>query len=337
MNYLIADTTDKALTVIAVKGNEEFVYFNHDNVKHNSVIIPAIDKVLSDSGMTVNDIDVFSAVTGPGSFTGIRIGVTVMNAFADVTKGKLISVNTFEMLGYGHKNVVALIDARAGYYYGAEIMDGKIIRAGDYRDADLDLNLLPKIYKKNIDYSRQLIDLVKEKSTKGEYVKILSPYYLKFSQAEREFVKKNYKIVPMEEKHLSGVLEIESSSFITPWTEKMYSEVLNNENALNYVIESNNTVISYYSLLQIYDEMHIMKIAVRDTMRRQGYADIMMSHIREKTAENKDIKSITLEVRVSNTAAQALYEKYGFLLIGKRLKYYEMREDALIYTLELGR
>lgn len=336
MNYLITDTTDKALTVIAVKGGEEFVSFSQENVRHNSQIMPAIDRILQESALEIGDINVFSAVTGPGSFTGIRIGVTVMNAFSDVTGGKLVEVNTFEMIGHNQKNVIALIDARNNNFYGAEFREGEIVRMGDYKLADLDLNLIRKIYRKNCDYSRALIDIVRKKAQAGDFVKRLTPLYLKYSQAERELLKKNCRISPMQYRYIEQIMEIEKASFLTPWSDKQFLEAVDNEEAYCFVIEANDEVIGYAVILQLFDVMHIMKIAVKDTMRRQGYSEIMLSHILEKTLSNIDISSITLEVRVSNVAAQALYRKYGMKCKGIRRMYYG-NEDALIYTLELGR
>ena len=336
MNYLICDTTSEALTVIVIKGEEEFVHFNSNSGRHNSELITVIDRLLRDSELTINDIDVFSAVTGPGSFTGIRIGITVMNSFVDVTNKKLIGLNSFEILSYGYDNVITVIDAKNNNYYGAEFTNGRISRMGDYRQADLDLNCLNKVYKKNIDYSKAIINIVKAKAERGQFLKRLEPLYLKDSQAERELVKKNYHITKMTDAHLEQVMNIETATFHTPWTLDMYRETFNNLNSYSIVLESDSEVVGYASILQIYDEMHIMKIAVKNNMRRQGYGDLLFSHIIDKTVTT-DAKQITLEVRVSNIAAQTLYAKYGFKCIGLRKKYYEMKEDALIYTLELGR
>ncbi len=283
MNFLIVDTTDKSLTVILLKGSESYLS-RREGVRHNGAVLPEIDRLLSEGGLSIQDINVFSAVTGPGSFTGIRIGVTMMNAFKDVTGGKLVSVNTFEMLSEGQGDVITLVDAGHDEYYGAEFQDGKLIRMGDYKLADIDLALKKKVYRKDID------------------------------------------------NHVEDVLTIERDSFITPWTASDYLGMLLNPLAYNFIIESNGAIIGYASVLRIYDELHIMSIAVKSSMRRLGYGDVMMEHILEY-AKRLRVNSVTLEVRLSNVAAQALYEKYGFKCVGMRKKYYEFKEDALIYTL----
>ncbi|MGI6700955.1 MAG: ribosomal protein S18-alanine N-acetyltransferase [Christensenellales bacterium] len=336
MNLLIADTTDKALTVIAVKGDKIYKYFSADNARHNADIIPAINTVLTRSGMSVKDIHAFSAVTGPGSFTGIRIGVSVMNAFSDVTGAKLIGISAFEMIGNNAANAIVLIDARNGNYYGAEIKDAKIIKSGNYKEADIDLSLLRKIYRKNIDYSDNLISIARDKYNSGAFVTRLSPLYMKASQAERELISKNYIIRKMDESHLDDVLEIERQSFITPWTKEMYLESLSNGDARGYVVESGGEILGYALILQIYDEMHIMRIAIKSAMRRQGYGEKLLRRIIDETAK-LNINTITLEVRESNISAKTLYEKFNFECTGLRKNYYEGKENAIIYSLELGR
>lgn len=334
MNLMIVDTTDKALTVIVSTPERDYVSFSNDNIRHNATLMTHIDKILKESHLGIKDIDVFSAVVGPGSFTGIRIGVTVMNAFADVTKGKRVAVNVFEMISYNEKSAIALVDARHNNYYGAEIEDYKIIRMGDYKEADLDLNLTKKIYRKNIDYSKSLIEIVKEKIKDSNYIPQLAPLYLKDSQAEKELYKKIFSIQKMNNTHIDRVIEIERKLFSDTWNKHLWEETLTNDRAFSFVIEATGRVFGYISLLQVVDEMHIMKIAVIDEMKRQGYGDKLLNYAIDYS-KSAGVKSITLEVRVSNIAAKSLYEKYGFKLLGTRKKYYEMKEDGDIYTLNL--
>jgi ribosomal-protein-alanine N-acetyltransferase len=82
----------------------------------------------------------------------------------------------------------------------------------------------------------------------------------------------------------------------------------------------------------MYDEAHISTIAVRAGYRRQGLGELLLVALLEE-ARRLDALRATLEVRVSNVAAQALYAKYGFEQAGRRKAYYnDNREDALILT-----
>jgi len=82
------------------------------------------------------------------------------------------------------------------------------------------------------------------------------------------------------------------------------------------------------------DEAHIISIAVRESYRRQGLGELLLISTIDLARELK-ARIITLEVRTSNTAAQALYCKYNFLQAGLRHDYYrDAKEDALLMSTE---
>jgi ribosomal-protein-alanine N-acetyltransferase len=81
------------------------------------------------------------------------------------------------------------------------------------------------------------------------------------------------------------------------------------------------------------DEAHIVTIATRETHRRQGIGEMLLIRAIE-LAQGRGEELVTLEVRVSNTAAIAMYEKYGFVEVGRRKRYYsDNGEDAYILTI----
>ena len=83
MNYLAVDTSGAHLTVILIKNDEVFCTFLPDgNLKHSITMMPEVENLLLKANLNISDIDVYSAVIGPGSFTGIRIGVSAIKAFA---------------------------------------------------------------------------------------------------------------------------------------------------------------------------------------------------------------------------------------------------------------
>lgn len=91
-------------------------------------------------------------------------------------------------------------------------------------------------------------------------------------------------------------------------------------------------ILGYAGLWFLADEAHLANIAVREAYRRRGIGELLLSRCIELAGE-LNARSITLEVRVSNLAAQALYEKYGFAPVGTRRGYYtDNKEDALIMT-----
>jgi ribosomal-protein-alanine N-acetyltransferase len=139
-------------------------------------------------------------------------------------------------------------------------------------------------------------------------------------------------VSPMKIEDLEAVLDIEILSFPTPWSRNAFLyELLENERAVYYVVyNSMNKLIAYIGMWVIFDEGHITNFAVHPAYRHQGVGKFLLSHF-IKVAREKKVKHLTLEVRRTNTVAQELYQKMGFVHMGVRKKYYlDNNEDALI-------
>lgn len=142
----------------------------------------------------------------------------------------------------------------------------------------------------------------------------------------------NTVIEPMEAEHISEIAEIESRCFSMPWTEKSLSDELENENAHFLAAIFNGKVIGYIGIIEICGEADVTNVAVLPEYRRCGIGEKLMNEA-EKGATERNCESITLEVRVSNTAAILLYNKSGYKQAGIRKGFYEKpKEDALLMT-----
>ena len=119
-NFLAVDTSSRYLSVLAVKG-EKVVLRHLDDcaLKHSVVLMDEVDKALKEASLTPGECDFFAAVTGPGSFTGIRIGISTAKGFAVATDKPLVSVTAFELLAYNVEddNFYTVIDAAHSHYY----------------------------------------------------------------------------------------------------------------------------------------------------------------------------------------------------------------------------
>lgn len=120
-NILAVDTASTYLSVAVIKGEEVFRTFLFDaKMKHSVLLLAVIDETLKKAGLNLRQIDLFAVVTGAGSFTGIRIGVATVRAFAKSTGKKVIPVTSFEVLSYNKKEpTLAVIDAGHGHCYAA--------------------------------------------------------------------------------------------------------------------------------------------------------------------------------------------------------------------------
>lgn len=140
------------------------------------------------------------------------------------------------------------------------------------------------------------------------------------------------KIAPMKLEDLDEVLDIEVQAFTTPWSRNSFLyELLENERAV-YLTAKNefDRVMGYVGMWFVFDEGHITNLAIHPQFRRRGVARRLMLEL-FAVAKEKKVRYLTLEVRRTNSAAQELYQKLGFVHMGVRRKYYlDNNEDALI-------
>lgn len=135
----------------------------------------------------------------------------------------------------------------------------------------------------------------------------------------------------MKEEDIDQILKIEELSFATPWTRQSFENELKlNQFAVYLVLEKDGQIVGYCGMWLIVDEAHITNIAVLPEFRGQKLGETILRMIME-VAKKRGAKSMTLEVRVSNTVAQSLYRKLGFMNGGIRKNYYtDNYEDALV-------
>ena len=144
---------------------------------------------------------------------------------------------------------------------------------------------------------------------------------------------KQIRIVPMNADHLDELERLERICFSRPWSKRMLGEELENQCAAFLVAEDENgKVLGYAGLLVMMDEGYITNVAVFPEYRRLGVAAKIIQ-VYMNFAEANDLAFLTLEVRPSNAAAIALYQRFGFEEVGRRKNYYDLpKEDALILT-----
>lgn len=162
------------------------------------------------------------------------------------------------------------------------------------------------------------------------------PRYYRRSSAEVKVVQAHagtggIVIEKMTTADLARVLEIEAQAYKTPWSRRAFtSEITENSYAYYYVCRKDGKIVGYVGMWVILDEAHITNIAVDPAYRRQGLGELMLRTMFEK-AKGYGAARMTLEVRVSNLGAQALYRKLGFVDRGLRKGYYtDSNEDAII-------
>ena len=142
------------------------------------------------------------------------------------------------------------------------------------------------------------------------------------------------KILPMEPQHVQSLAQLERACFAAPWSAEGLAEELDNPHAVFRVaVDDAGGVLGYVGMHHLVDEGFVTNVAVDPAARRQGVARGLLAALAAYGVEH-GLYRITLEVRVSNTAAISLYESAGYRLDGVRPGFYRNpTEDAAIYSL----
>jgi ribosomal-protein-alanine N-acetyltransferase len=127
------------------------------------------------------------------------------------------------------------------------------------------------------------------------------------------------------------ISELQSQTFTSPWSaQSLRWEIANTDVARLYVLRADDALIGFCACWVILDELHINSLAIDHAWRRQGFASRLLREVCRDAREGGATQA-TLEVRRSNTAALALYQRMGFTCEGVRKDYYQTpREDALV-------
>ena len=138
------------------------------------------------------------------------------------------------------------------------------------------------------------------------------------------------EIVNMNETHVAAIAALEKLCFSDPWSENSIAGELNNRLSYWLVALEDGEVVGYIGSQSVLGESDMMNVAVHPDHRRKGIAEALIDALSAVLRERGNV-CLTLEVRASNEPAKALYEKLGFIQVGRRPNYYRNpKEDALI-------
>lgn len=219
MNILALSTTSSSGS-IAIYKEDHISYINHLDIKitHSERLLPQIDTGLKNSKLGISDIDLVTIANGPGSFTGVRIGLATAKGICMAHNIPLLPINTLELLAnniaFSNRNILALIDARMAEVYAAlyspeleiilqetnakptdflKLIKEPVIIVGDgakeFKNEILESGIDHTfcLEHQNIPLASTLISIALKSNTPDydfESISELEPYYLRKSQAE---------------------------------------------------------------------------------------------------------------------------------------------------------
>ena len=139
-------------------------------------------------------------------------------------------------------------------------------------------------------------------------------------------------IEPLRRRHLGDIMPIEQASYPLPWTIGVFHseiEMMRGGERHYLVARDGHDIVGYGGLMFAVGDAHVTNVAVAASRQRQGIATRLLAELAWAAIDN-GCDALTLEVRVSNVGAQALYREFGFVPAGIRQKYYENVEDAMV-------
>ena len=128
-NFLAVDTSSRYLTVLAKNGEKTALrHLPECAMKHSVILMEEIDRTLREANLSLQNCGYFAAVTGPGSFTGIRIGVSAVKGLALAAGKPIKPVTAFELIAYNVNSAEfsVVIDAAHAHYYVCGYKNGKV-------------------------------------------------------------------------------------------------------------------------------------------------------------------------------------------------------------------
>ncbi len=230
MKILAFDSTATSAS-IAVTEDENIIgeFFINTKQTHSQTLLPMAEDLLNNTKIDVKDVDLFAVNTGPGSFTGVRIGVAAVKGLAMALNKPCVAVSTLDSMAYNLLDVdctaVCVMDARCNQVYNAnfQIKDGNVSKMCEDRALSIDeltaelCNISGRIIlvgdgaKLCFDKMKEAIPNIQLASSQNRYQKAsstalvaldlynkgqtltaeeLMPYYLRLPQAERELKKR---------------------------------------------------------------------------------------------------------------------------------------------------
>lgn len=341
MNRLVINTANNDLLIALEKEGKVFSLLEKENKHHNEILLPKIDELLKENDLQISNINEFGVVVGPGSFTGIRVGIASIKAFRDALNIKAKGINNLKYLfklaqkQYPEIEIVAILGSFNSYFVARKIHDIVYIY-----ERNLSLEELKDISKgKSIGmfYKDENLNCVVVENDAQILFECLNesedfelvPVYYQLSQAENDKLKRGeIKIEKAQINGLQNLLKLETENILVNTLNKeQITKAINDKNYLTFVAKFNEEIIGFI-ITQISDEINIDSLVVDKHYRNLGIATKLIEEV-ETQAKKLKVCTISLEVNYKNITAFLLYEKLGFTTRRIRKKYYSDGNDCI--------
>ena len=338
---LLLDSSDQNLSVGFARDGSVFAKVSYEAWQRQSELLVAeIDRLMKENGLQRTDIESVAVGKGPGSYTGVRIAMSVAKVIAMALHIPLYAVSSLEILKNPCKTSLCLVNARSkrsyvGVYGKDETIEDTIwsnAEVLDYISSHPEVAVCGDASYLGIEGEHHdVLDnllLCMDDEHKVDNPLGAKPVYLKDSYEKGKFKTVVRKLMPADFK---AVMAIENECFHHPYDEnQMLYEINENPVAYLYVAVVDHEVVGFIDFYITFNSATICQIAVKESFRRKGVAQLLWKQM-EKDFETQaePIEFLTLEVRESNAAARGFYKKNGLEEITLKKQYYDNGENAV--------
>lgn len=362
MILAVDSSSDRLLIGLAEAGQMLASYDGLPERNHSERIITELDKLLKSAGVPPDRIDSLAAVTGPGSFTGLRVGIAVVIGLAKTWNREILggSTQSLHELYFRNRGIEAVttIHCRGEQFYvfadGGEVevlsvaeivsrLNGRIfggpgaasLQEFARRSDQAELQLAePQIYS-----GGELAELFA--SNPGRFHQLdpadLQINYVFKSQPEqlRERAQQSVTIDEMTTSDLDAIVRIEQESFTDAWQRESFEKDIQNRWVITLAAHQAKRCVGYANCLAVDDYGYLANIAVDKEYNSHGVGRMLVDELCKRLQQRRK-RRLLLDVRPSNRRAIMFYQKYGFAILTRKQNFYtNPPEDSYTMILEL--
>jgi tRNA threonylcarbamoyladenosine biosynthesis protein TsaB len=321
---------------------------------HAEAVAPMVERAMAEAGITFSELQRIAVTTGPGTFTGVRIGLSLARGFGVALNIPVVGVDSLTAIARNLREgpLLAAADARKGEVYAALF------------DAELQC-VRPPAVKALADAARGLpagaavigtaADMVIAASDRSDLVRATagdlpvaanfaqyaaglpqpiappSPLYLRSPDAKPQagFKYRDAALSFTASASAEILAQIHGECFDKPWPSPEMAKLMAMPGSLTLTALLGDEPVAFVLARTAADEAEIIVIATRPFAQRRGIARKLLTDLSQQLAQ-KGIGSLFLEVAAGNMAARKLYEACGFQAVATRDKYYTNGGDALV-------
>ncbi len=363
--------TSHASCSVAVCDSSNAEIMAHSRIElqrgHAELLPQMISETIDEACVRFADIGKIAVTTGPGAFTGVRIGLSMARGLALALNIPIVGIGSLATLAANIEDnempVLASFDARRGEVYlqlfdnGTALTDPQICRLSKVADMIPDggcivVGTAAKLLSNK--YNQLQPASVSPYPDAGRLCKLAIdldpsdfkpvPLYLRQADAKPQSPLVTTSPVDVEittvDAHMAVVIaQMHAQAFARPWGEEELASLMAANGAVTLMAKAHDQPNGFVLARKVADEAEIITIAVNRQSRRRHIADRLLQDLITRL-QHENIKKIFLEVGENNFAARKLYEKAGFSACGVRKAYYTgndgQKEDAITMALQLS-